>query len=212
MKIYVDEGSTAPSPRRVRMYLAEKGIHVLYETLELHKDNRTREFRRKNPVGTLPVLELDDGTCISESLAICRYFEEVHPDPPLFGVTAREKAEVEMWTRRAELYLYLPIDLAGHFRRSDSPEAAAEFESWASQSPRRRARRSGVHHRRRHHDGRHLRLRCFGLRPSLRRIRPSPGAREPSLLVFGHVGAAECESLNSVRRTTRPSIAIPFET
>lgn len=137
MKIYIDDGGTAPSPRRVRMYLAEKGIDVPYERLELHKANRTPEFRRKNPVGTLPVLELDDGTCISESIAICRYFEELHPDPPLFGSTPREKAEVEMWTRRVEHYLYLPIDLAAHFGRSDdSREAAAEFGSWAALSVR----------------------------------------------------------------------------
>jgi glutathione S-transferase len=74
------------------MYLAEKGITVPYEALGLHKENRTPEFRRRNPVGTLPVLELDDGTCISESIAICRYFEELHPDPPLFGSTPQEKA------------------------------------------------------------------------------------------------------------------------
>jgi glutathione S-transferase len=137
MKIYVDEDGTAPSPRRVRMYLAEKGVDVLYEKLELHKANRTPDFRRKNPVGTLPVLELDDGTCISESVAICRYFEEVHPSPPLFGTTPREKAEVEMWTRRVEHYLYLPIDLGAHFARSPhSREAAAEFGSWAALSVR----------------------------------------------------------------------------
>ena len=137
MKIYVDGGGTAPSPRRVRMYLAEKGIHVPYEMLELHRANRTPEFRRKNPVGTLPVLELDDGTCISESIAICRYFEELHPDPPLLGRTPREKAEVEMWTRRVEHYLYLPIDLGAHFGRDvDSRKAAAEFRSWAALSVR----------------------------------------------------------------------------
>lgn len=136
MLLYVDEGGTAPSPRRVRMYLAEKGLEVPRERLELHAANRTREFRQKNPVGTLPVLELDDGTCISESLAICRYFEELHPDPPLFGVGPRERAEIEMWTRRQELNLYLPIDLAGHFRRSGSSEVADEFASWAQQSVR----------------------------------------------------------------------------
>ena len=137
MKIYVDQEGTAPSPRRVRMYLAEKGIAVPYERLELHKANRTAEFRRKNPIGTLPVLELDDGTCISESIAICRYFEELHPSPALFGSTPREKAEIEMWTRRAEHYLYLPIDLGAHFGRSDgSAQAAAEFRSWTALSVR----------------------------------------------------------------------------
>lgn len=137
MKIYVDRGGTAPSPRRVRMYLAEKGIEVPYEALELHKENRTPGFRQKNPIGTLPVLEFDDGTCVSESLAICRYFEETHPSPPLFGTSPREKAEIEMWTRRAEHYLYLPIDLAGHFARNEETRRAADqLSSWAARSVR----------------------------------------------------------------------------
>ncbi len=82
MKIYVDKKGSAPSPRRVRIFLAEKGLHVPYERLDLHRENRTDEFRKKNPLGSLPVLELDDGTCIAESISICRYFEELHPDPP----------------------------------------------------------------------------------------------------------------------------------
>ena len=119
------------------MYLAEKGLSVPCETLKLHEANRTPAFRRKNPIGTLPVLELDDGTCIAESLAICRYFEELHPDPPLFGRTPQEKAEVEMWTRRAEHYLYLPIDFAAHFGSNEgSHAAAAEFRPWAVLSVR----------------------------------------------------------------------------
>ena len=126
MKLYTDEEGTAPSPRRVRMYLAEKAIVVPYEELELHRANRTPEFRRKNPIGTLPVLELDDGRCISESIAICRYFEELHPHPALFGSTPDERADVEMWTRRVEHYLYLPIDLAGYLRRAPSSRTAAE--------------------------------------------------------------------------------------
>ena len=72
-------------------------------------DNRSAEFRGKNPLGTLPLLELDDGTYIAESVAICRYFEELHPDPPLMGTDARDRALVEMWQRRMELELFVPI-------------------------------------------------------------------------------------------------------
>ena len=103
MKIYVDRNGTAPSPRRVRIYLAEKGLEIPYERLEIHKQNRTEEFKKKNRASTLPVLELDDGTCIAESMAICRYFEALHPEPPLFGATPLEQAEIEMWLRRIEL-------------------------------------------------------------------------------------------------------------
>jgi glutathione S-transferase len=137
MKLYVDRDGSAPSPRRVRMFLAEKGIAVPCERLTLHEENRTPEFRRKNPIGTLPVLELDDGTCISESLAICRYFEALHPEPALFGRTPLEQAVVEEWTRRAEHYLYLPIDLRAHFARREATRAAAEeFAAWTAQSVR----------------------------------------------------------------------------
>jgi len=108
MKIY--DSQTAPNPRRVRIFLAEKGVQVPYEQVDIVKaDNRGPEFRRKNPLGTLPVLELDDGTHIAESVAICRYFEEIRPDPPLMGTDARDRAVVEMWQRRMELELFIPI-------------------------------------------------------------------------------------------------------
>ena len=82
MKIY--DSKTAPNPRRARIFLAEKGVQVPYEEVDIVKaDNRSAEFRKKNPLGVLPVLELNDGTCIAESVAICRYFEETHPQPPL---------------------------------------------------------------------------------------------------------------------------------
>ena len=108
MKIY--DSNTAPNPRRVRIFLAEKGIQVPYEQVDIgNAVNRQPEFRKKNPMGTLPVLELDDGACIAETVAICRYFEELHPNPPLMGVDAKDKAIVEMWQRRMELELLLPI-------------------------------------------------------------------------------------------------------
>jgi glutathione S-transferase len=114
MKIH--ESRNAPNPRRVRIFLAEKGIQVPYEEVDIVKRvNRDEEFRRKNPLGTVPVLELDDGTFISESVAICRYFEEIHPEPPLFGSDAKQRALVEMWNRRMEFNLLQPI--ADSFRQ-----------------------------------------------------------------------------------------------
>ena len=102
MKLY--DFSLAPNPRRVRMFLAEKGIEI--PTVQINTRNREQfapEFVKINPYAVIPVLELDDGTCIGESVAICRYFEEVQPDPPLMGTDARDCAIVEMWNRRAEL-------------------------------------------------------------------------------------------------------------
>ncbi len=107
MKIY--DSSTAPNPRRVRIFLAEKGLDIPYEQVDIGKAvNREAEFRKKNPMGTVQVLELDDGTHLAESVAICRYFEELHPQPSLMGVDAKDKAVVEMWQRRIELGLFLP--------------------------------------------------------------------------------------------------------
>jgi glutathione S-transferase len=102
MKIY--EFTQAPNPRRVRVFLAEKGINVPLEQVNIGTgDNRKPEFLKINPMGGLPVLELDDGTHIAESVAICRYFEETKPEPRLMGIDAKDKAVVEMWNRRMEL-------------------------------------------------------------------------------------------------------------
>jgi len=94
MKMY--DFTLAPSPRRVRIFLAEKRIDVELVQVDIMRNaNRTPEFYKKNPLGSLPILELEDGSCLSESVAICRYFEELQPEPPLFGVGAREQALVE---------------------------------------------------------------------------------------------------------------------
>jgi glutathione S-transferase len=101
------DSKVAPNPRRVRVYLAEKGIEVPVRQVDITTaENRKPPFLAKNPLGGLPVLELDDGTCIAESLAICRYFEELHPAPPLFGTNALDRAVVEMWSRRTELEVW----------------------------------------------------------------------------------------------------------
>ncbi len=103
MKLY--DGGRAPNPRRVRIFLAEKGIEVPLEPVDMaamgHKSDAVTQ---RNPLQRLPVLELDDGTILAESVAICRYFEELHPEPPLFGTGALGRAQVEMWQRRMELH------------------------------------------------------------------------------------------------------------
>src|SRR5262245_27123679 len=104
MKIIEDP--RAPNPRQVRIFLAEKGIKIDTEPVSLMAgEHKTEGFRRLNPFAQVPVLVLDDGGAITESVAICRYFEELHPLPALFGATPREKADVEMWNRRVEIGL-----------------------------------------------------------------------------------------------------------
>lgn len=101
MKLWT--AAVAPNPRRVAIFLAEKGIQLPMVEIDLAKqENYTSDFMRKNPLARVPVLEFDDGTFLAESVAICRYLEESHPAPPLFGVGARDRANVEMWNRRME--------------------------------------------------------------------------------------------------------------
>jgi glutathione S-transferase len=108
MKIY--DFPMAPNPRRVRIFLAEKKIEMVYVHIDILKgEHQTVEFVQKNPLGKLPVLEFDDGTYLTESVAICRYFEGTYPDPPLMGVDPRDTAFVEMWNRRMELEVFAPI-------------------------------------------------------------------------------------------------------
>ncbi len=115
MKLY--DSAMAPNPRRVRIFLAEKGIEVPAEQVDIGKaENRKEPFLARNPMGGLPVLELDDGTHVAESLAICRYFEALQPDPPLFGVDAKDIAVVEMWSRRMEIEVFNMI--TGCFRNT----------------------------------------------------------------------------------------------
>lgn len=103
MKLY--DGGRAPNPRRVRIFLAEKGIDVPLEPVDMATmGHKSEEVTKRNPLQRLPVLELDDGTIVSESVAICRYFEELHPEPALFGTGAVGRALVEMWQRRMELH------------------------------------------------------------------------------------------------------------
>jgi glutathione S-transferase len=108
MKLY-DYGR-APNPRRVRIFLAEKGIRIPSEQIDLGKlQQRSEAYAAINPMQRVPALELDDGTVIAESVAICRYFEGMQPEPALFGRSAAASALVEMWNRRAELHLLTPV-------------------------------------------------------------------------------------------------------
>ncbi|MDO6963908.1 glutathione S-transferase family protein [Rhizobium alvei] len=123
MKLY--DSDWAPNPRRVRLFLAEKNMHVDRVDVDLKTlKHKTPEFSEINALQRVPVLELDDGTRISESVAICRYLEEIQPDPPLFGRDAREKALVEMWNRRVELNFFASV--AAAFRHLHPAMAAAE--------------------------------------------------------------------------------------
>lgn len=108
MKLY--DSRQAPNPRRTRIFLAEKGITVPTEQVDIMaKQHKTPEYAAINPLQRMPALMLDDGTVITESIAICRYFEVLQPEPPLFGVGAKEIALVEMWNRRVELGLFFPV-------------------------------------------------------------------------------------------------------
>ncbi len=102
MKLF--DGGKAPNPRRVRIFLAEKGIEVPLVPVDMGANgHKGEDVTSRNPLQRLPVLELDDGTILTESVAICRYFEELQPEPTLFGKGALGKAKVEMWNRRMEL-------------------------------------------------------------------------------------------------------------
>lgn len=108
--ILYDSPNPAPNPRRVRMFAAEKGIVLPTQPVSLMaREHKSAEHIARNPLGQTPVLELDDGTTISESVAICRYLEATHPTPPLFGVSAVEIAHTEMWIRRTEFALGAPV-------------------------------------------------------------------------------------------------------
>jgi glutathione S-transferase len=108
MKLY--DFGRAPNPRRVRIYLAEKGIVVPTEQIDLGAmQHKTAAYTAINPLQRVPALMLDDGTVIAESIAICRYFEVLNASPPMFGTDAVEQATVEMWNRRVEHHLFFPV-------------------------------------------------------------------------------------------------------
>lgn len=141
--------SLGPNPRLVRMFLAEKGLEEGSDFTRKHYDiisgeNRSsEEYAAKNPLGTIPTLELDDGTCLTESWPICEFIEEQHPKPNLFGETAGERAEVRKWARLFDQEVVVPMTMG--FRAGGgrpmfeprmpvvSPEAGAELSAMADE-------------------------------------------------------------------------------
>ena len=200
MKLY--NSNIAPNPRRVRIFLSEKGVSIPRIEVDLGKlEHKRPEFSARNPFETIPALELDDGTMIGESIAICRFIEELHPEPNLFGATALERALVEMWQRRLEWRLFLPIAQAfrhshprmaemenpqvpgwGAANRPKALRAMAIVDDGSARSPLHRRRPL---HGRRHHGACRARLRETGADRdpagassiSIAGIRRSPRAR-----------------------------------
>ena len=140
MKLY--EFSLAPGPRRVRIFIAEKGIEIPSVQINTRERQQfTDEYRAVNSNCVVPTLVLDDGTSLGETVAICRYLEETHPEPNLMGRDAKEKAVIEMWNRQAELEGYLAaVDavrnsrahVRGPRRRRRDGRGAADSGAWPS--------------------------------------------------------------------------------
>ena len=129
MKLY--DGGRAPNPRRVRIFLAEKGLSVPMEKIDLGAlQHKSAEFTAINPLQRVPVLVLDDGTVITESIAICRYFEGLRPEPPLFGRGAVEEALVEMWNRRVELNLYAAVSAVFRHTHPSMKDMESQVPEW----------------------------------------------------------------------------------
>ena len=138
MKLY---NSMGPNPHVVRMFLAEKGLDIPLEKIDLMAgENRQPPYLEKNPAGQLPTLELEDGTALAEITVICEFLEETHPNPPLIGTNPKERAETRMWVRRIDLNICEPM--ANGFRYAEGlplfqnrfrclPEAAAGLKAIA---------------------------------------------------------------------------------
>jgi glutathione S-transferase len=115
VKLY---NSIGPNPRVVRMFMAERGIELPKQEVDLRGgENRREPFMSKNPTGQLPAIEMDDGTVLAEITAICEYLDEITPGLSLIGSNARERAETRMWTRRIDLNIVEPM--ANGFRFSE---------------------------------------------------------------------------------------------
>jgi len=200
MKLYIDAGR-APNPRRVRIFLAEKGVTIPTEAVDLGAmAHRSAAYSAINPMQRLPALVLDDGTVIAESIAISRYIEALHPAPPLFGEDAREQALVEMWQRRVEFHLLTCVSqvfrhLHPAMATMEVPQVAAwgeankprvqDFLTFLDGELKGRVRRGPALLDRRHHGRGRDRLHEAG------QACCAGGAYQPSPLAWRGVGAAE---------------------
>ena len=130
--LFYDTPDPAPNPRRVRLFAAEKGIDLPTETISIRDgEHRGAAYLAVNPLGQTPALRLDDGSVLTESVTICRYLEALHPEPPLFGTTPEEIARIDMWIRRVEFRLMMPLGMIwGHthpFTARIMPRQYTEF-------------------------------------------------------------------------------------
>jgi glutathione S-transferase len=140
MKLY--DSGRAPNPRRVKIFLAEKGITVPTEQVDLGKlEQKSEAYSALNPVQQVPALVLDDGFVLTETIAICRYFEELHPEPPLFGADAFERALVEMWQRRIEFHLLGTVQAAfRHLHPAMAQMEVPQVPAWGEANKERAMR------------------------------------------------------------------------
>lgn len=130
MKLY--DGGRAPNPRRVRIFLAEKGIEIERQQVDLGTlEHKGAAYMAINPLQQVPALELDDGTILTESIAICRYFEALQPEPALFGRNGREAAIIEMWNRRIEQRLLFGVaQVFRHLHPAMKPMENPQITAW----------------------------------------------------------------------------------
>ena len=126
-----DSPMPAPNPRRVRIFAAEKGIDLPRREVSIpRREQKAPDFLAKNPRGQTPILELDDGTVIAESVAIMRYLEALHPEPPLFGTTPLEIAQIEMWGRRVEMILMMTVGAVWVHTHAFTAAIPGRNEAW----------------------------------------------------------------------------------
>lgn len=129
--LFFDTPDPAPNPRRVRIFCGEKGIALPMREVAIAKgEHRAPDYLAINPLGQTPSLQLDDGEVLTESVAICRYLESVHPQPPLFGRNGLEAARVDMWSRRVEMRLMVPISMIWVHTHPYTARISPRFPEW----------------------------------------------------------------------------------